>query len=194
MDKSPTNEAHGLGPASDWVKRWSHLVLPQGSVLDIACGHGRHMKWFSEKGHTVTGVDCSAEAIDAVAGFGEAVLADIENDPWPLMNGGEVRQFSAVVVTNYLWRSLFPMIIQSVAPGGFLIYETFAQGNETVGKPSNPDFLLRSAELLQAFAGMRIIGFEDGFLENPPRFVQRIVAARADSGAATNQGPARYAL
>ena len=194
MDKSPTNEAHGLGPVSDWVKRWSHLVLPRGSVLDIACGHGRHMKWFSEKGHTVTGVDRSAEAIHAVAVFGEGVLADIENDLWPLMNGGEVRQFSAVVVTNYLWRPLFPMIIQSVAPGGFLIYETFSQGNESVGKPSNPDFLLRPTELLQAFTGMRIIGFEDGFLENPPRFVQRIVAARADSGTATDQAPPRYAL
>ena len=194
MDKSPTIDAHGWGPVSDWVKRWSHLVPPGGSVLDIACGRGRHVKWFASRGHAVTGVDRSAEAIQAVAGVGEAVFADIENNPWPLMNGERIRQFSAVVVTNYLWRPLFPVIVQSVAPGGFLIYETFSQGNETVGKPSNPEFLLRPAELLQTLATMRIIGFEEGFLEDPPRFVQRIVTARPDLDGSADEPPARYPL
>lgn len=152
------------------------------------------MKWFAEKGHAVFGVDRSPEAIHAAASFGEAVLADIENGPWPLMNGGQTRQFEAVIVTNYLWRPLFPVIAQSVAPGGLLLYETFAQGNETVGKPSRPDFLLRSAELLQAFKNMHTVAFEEGFLENPPRFVQRIAAVRADSRAATDASPTRCTL
>lgn len=194
MDKSPTADAHGLGPASGWVKRWSHLIAPRGAVLDIACGRGRHMKWFSEKGHAVTGVDRSVEAIQAAASFGEAVLADIENDPWPLMNGTQPRQFEAVVVTNYLWRPLFPVIAQSIAPGGLLIYETFGKGNETVGKPSNPDFLLRPAELLSAFENMHIIAFEEGFLENPDRFVQRIVAVRPDLRNDADHAPKLYAL
>lgn len=152
------------------------------------------MKWFATRGHAVTGVDRSVEAIHAVAGVGEAVLTDIENNPWPLMNGERIRQFSAVVVTNYLWRPLFPVIVQSVAPGGVLIYETFSQGNETVGKPSNPEFLLRPAELLQSLATMRIIGFEEGFLEDPPRFVQRIVTARPDLDGSADEPPARYPL
>lgn len=194
MDKSPTADAHGLGPASGWVKRWSHLIAPGGAVLDIACGRGRHMKWFSEKGHAVTGVDRSLEAIQAAASFGEAVLADIENNPWPLMKGTQPRQFEAVVVTNYLWRPLFPVIAQSVAPGGLLIYETFGQGNETVGKPSNPDFLLRPAELLSAFENLHIIAFEEGFLDNPARFVQRIVAARPDLRDDADHAPKLYAL
>ena len=194
MDKSPTAVAHGLGPVSSWVKRWSHLVPSRGTVLDIACGQGRHMKWFSEKGHTVVGVDRSAGAIDAAASFGDAVLADIENDPWPLMAGAQVRQFDAVIVTNYLWRALFPLITQSIAPGGLLIYETFTKGNETVGRPSSPDFLLRPAELLSAFENLRIIAFEEGFLENPPRFVQRIVAVRPDLRDETDQAPKRHAL
>lgn len=194
VDKSPTPDSHGLSPVSGWVKRWSHLVPPQGSVLDIACGQGRHMKWFAEKGHAVVGIDRSPEAIHAAANFGEAVLADIENGPWPLMDGGQTRQFEAVIVTNYLWRPLFPLIAQSVAPGGILIYETFAQGNETVGKPSRPDFLLRSAELLQTFKNMHIVAFEEGFLENPPRFVQRIAAVRPDSRAAPDASPTRYTL
>ena len=194
VDKLPTPDSHGPSPVSGWVKRWSHLVPPQGSVLDIACGQGRHMKWFAEKGHAVVGVDRSPEEIHAAANFGEAVLADIENGPWPLMDGGQTRQFEAVIVTNYLWRPLFPLIAQSVAPGGILIYETFAQGNETVGKPSRPDFLLRPAELLQAFKNMHTVAFEEGFLENPPRFVQRIAAVRADSRAAPDASPTRYTL
>jgi SAM-dependent methyltransferase len=104
-------------------------------VLDIACGQGRHMKWFAEQGHAVLGVDRSPEAIHAAAKFGEVILADIENGPWPLRNGDQARQFDAVIVSNYLWRPLFPVIAQSIAPGGLLLYETFAKGNETVGKP-----------------------------------------------------------
>lgn len=152
------------------------------------------MKWFAERNHRVTGVDRSAEAIHAAAVFGETVLADIENGPWPLMNDSQVRQFQAVVVTNYLWRPLFPVIAKSVAPGGVLIYETFASGNETVGKPSRPDFLLQPAELLHAFAAMRVIAFEEGFLDNPPRFVQRLAAVQLDSAPTRDPAPARYAL
>ena len=194
VEKSPTALAHGLADASSWVQRWTHLVAPGATVLDIACGLGRHMKWFAQRGHAVTGIDRSPEAIQAAATFGAAVLADIENSPWPLMNGAQARQFDAVIVTNYLWRPLFPLIAQSVAPGGVLIYETFVQGNETVGRPSSPEFLLRPAELLAAFGAMHIVAFEQGFLENPPRFVQRIVAVAASLPHDTEPAPGFYAL
>lgn len=179
---------HGTESPSVWVQRWSHLVPAGGLVLDVACGHGRHLRWFAQRGHPVTGVDRSAEAIAAVAGLGRAIEADIENGPWPF--AGE--SFDAVVVTNYLWRPLLPLIVASVAPGGVLIYETFAVGNETVGKPSRPDFLLQPGELLQAAAGLHVVAFEDGFADRPERFVQRIAAVRKrprPSGL-----PERYAL
>lgn len=178
---------HGAEPASAWVRRWSHLVPAGGRVLDVACGHGRHMRWFAERGHPVTGVDRSAEAVAAVRALGDAIEADIENGPWPL----EGQRFAAVVVTNYLWRPLLPRIVGSVAPGGVLLYETFAQGNETVGKPSRPDFLLAPGELLAACADLRVVAYEDGFLDGPARFVQRIAAVRA---AATQESTARHPL
>lgn len=171
--------SHGTGEASGWIRRWSHLVAPAAPVLDVACGAGRHMRWFAARGHAVTGVDRSAEAIAAVEGVGETVQADIENGPWPL----EGRTFGAVVVTNYLWRPLMPALVASLAPGGVLLYETFAAGNETVGKPSRPDFLLRPGELLDVCKGLRIVAFEDGFLPGPPRFVQRIAAVYTGNGA-----------
>ncbi len=179
---------HGSETPSAWVQRWSHLVPAGGSVLDVACGHGRHLRWFAQRGHAVTGVDRSPEAVAAVQPLGRTVLADIENGPWPL--DGE--RFDAVVVTNYLWRPLLPRILDSVAVGGVLLYETFASGNESVGKPSRPDFLLQPGELLQASQGLHIVAYEDGFCDRPERFVQRLAAVRKRP--ATPGQPPRYPL
>ena len=169
--------------------RWSHLLAPGATVLDVACGAGRHMGWFAQRGHAVTGVDRSPEAIASAARFGRALLGDIEDGPWPFT--GQV--FGAVVVTNYLWRARLPDIVAAVAPGGVLLYETFAAGNESVGKPSRPDFLLQPGELLTACAGLRVVGYEDGFLAGPERFVQRIAAAREPSNLPAGK-PMRYPL
>jgi SAM-dependent methyltransferase len=178
---------HGQEPTSSWVARWSHLLPASCHVLDLACGHGRHMRHFAALGHPVTGVDRNADATAAVSPLGEAVCADIENGPWPLQG----RTFGGVVVTNYLWRPLWPHILNSLAPNGVLIYETFSAGNETVGKPSRPDFLLSLAELLNVCQDLRIVAFEEGFLDQPERFVQRIVAVRETDG---TQTPMRYPL
>jgi len=166
--------------ASEWVRRWSHLVPPGAPVLDLACGSGRHMQWFAGRGHPVLGVDRSAEALQSAAAHGEVLACDLESDPWPLQG----REFGAVVVTNYLWRALLPRLVECVAPGGVLLYETFAQGNETVGRPANPDFLLAPGELLRACEGLRVVAYEEGYLEPPARFVQRIAALRLPGGAA----------
>ncbi|WP_310625314.1 class I SAM-dependent methyltransferase [Limnohabitans sp.] len=174
-------QLHGQEPTSAWVARWSHLLSRGCTVLDLACGHGRHMRHFAALGHPVMGVDRNPQAIAAVAHLGEAVCADIENGPWPLLG----RRFGGMVVTHYLWRPLWPCILDSLAPDGVLMYETFSAGNESVGKPSRPDFLLRHAELLSVCQHLRIVAFEEGFLEQPERFVQRIVAVREPSEART---------
>jgi SAM-dependent methyltransferase len=179
---------HGLEPPSSWVKRWAHLLplskkldandsADIADVLDLACGHGRHMQYLFGLGHKVLGVDRNAEALKTASQWGDALLADIENAAWPL----EGRTFKAVVVTNYLWRELFPKILNSLAEGGVLIYETFSQGNEAFGKPSRPEFLLQSGELLQRCRGLQIVAFEEGFIPSPDRLIQRVVAIRLPS-------------
>ncbi len=168
---------HGTEAPSPWIVRFGPLVPAGGPVLDLACGRGRHARWFAARGHPVTGVDRDAEALATLEGVGERIVADIEGGPWPIHTA-----FAGVVVTNYLWRPLLPAIVAAVAPGGVLLYETFAQGNETVGKPSRPDFLLAPGELLAACAGLRVVAYEDGFLPAPDRFVQRIAAVRPADG------------
>ncbi len=179
-------------PASAWVRRWSHLLPTNASVLDVACGSGRHVRWFAARGDRVTGVDRDASATAPLASIAEIVVADIEAGPWPL-NG---RHFDAVVVTNYLWRPRLPDIVAGVAVGGLLIYETFAVGNETVGKPSRPAFLLQPGELLVATVGLRVVAYDDGFEDateaRPARFVQRVVAVRTDP--ARTRVPQRFSL
>jgi SAM-dependent methyltransferase len=171
---------HARLEPSPWIARFAHLVPPGGTVLDLACGSGRHARWFAERGHRVLGVDRDGAALATLQGVAETLEADIENGPWPLAG----RTFDAVIVTNYLWRPLYTRILASVAAGGVLLHETFAQGNETVGKPSRPDFLLARGELLQAYAGLRIVAYEDGFAEQPARYVQRIAAVRESPDAA----------
>jgi SAM-dependent methyltransferase len=152
------------------------------------------MKWFAELGCRSTGIDLSAEAVCAAGRFGVALQADIENGTWPLMHAAQPQTFDVVVVTNYLWRPLIPTLLQSLAPGGLLLYETFAIGNESVGKPSRPDFLLQSGELLHLCQGLKIVAFEDGFLPHPERFVQRIAAFKPSAPNDATQPPVRHLL
>ena len=163
------------GAPSAWVQRWSHLLAPDATVLDVACGSGRHLAWFSGRGHTVCGVDIDTSIAAVNAPQAELIQADIENGPWPLAQ----RQFGGVVVCNYLWRPLFPRLLESLAHGGVLVYETFASGQELLGRPRRPEFLLQPGELLQVCKDLRVVAYECGLADDPPRAVQRIVAVRA---------------
>ena len=171
---------HDVGTPSDWLLRWAHLIPPGGHVLDLACGRGRHVRWLHDHGFAVTAVDRDAEALAPLAAFAETLVADLEGGPWPLPG----RRFDAVLVTNYLWRPLTETLLGAVAEGGVYLHETFADGQQTIGRPARAEFLLQPGELIGACRALRIVAYEDGRLDDPPRFVQRIAAVRAGPGAA----------
>lgn len=157
---------------SRWVTRFGVEIAAGGSVLDLACGGGRHANWFAARGHPVVAVD--REQSDTLAADVDFILADLESGSWPLTG----RNFAAIIVTNYLFRPLFPQLLRALEPHGWLIYETFAVGNEKYGRPSNPDFLLQPGELLEVVRGrLQVVAFEHGYQDSPrPAMVQRIAA------------------
>lgn len=180
------SEIHARDDApSAWVTRFAALLPRDARVLDVACGHGRHARWFASRGCVVAAVDRSREVLAGLTGVPgiTPLCADLEREggSWPYAAGA----YDCVVVTNYLHRPLFPHLIAALAEGGALIYETFALGNERYGRPSNPDFLLKPGELLDVVRGeLAVQAYEDVIVEVPrPARVQRICARRATNAA-----------
>lgn len=165
-------------PVSPWVARFAPLVRA-GEALDLACGSGRHTRMLAARGLQVTALDRNAGLLAPLAGPNVTTLQhdlEAEGAVWPFAAG----RFALIVVTNYLHRSLFAHLAASLRPDGILVYETFAQGNEVYGKPSNPDFLLAPGELLGLAreGGLQVLAYEDGHVEHPhPAQVQRLCAA-----------------
>jgi SAM-dependent methyltransferase len=162
---------------SPWICRHAALVPPAAQVLDLACGRGRHTRWFAARGHSVVAADRDDEALAGLRGQPgiEVLRADLEVAPWPLLG----RRFGAIVVVNYLHRPTFDPLLAALADDAVLLYETFAVGNERFGRPSNPAFLLAEDELLARCTGrLRVVAFEQGRVENAGRcaVIQRIAA------------------
>jgi SAM-dependent methyltransferase len=174
--QSARTTAHGAElPPSPWVVRFAPRIPPSGPVLDVAAGGGRHTRYLRERGYKIVAIDRDVTGLADLTDV-ELIEADLETGaPFPLAG----RRFAGIIVTNYLHRPLLPALVAAVQPGGVLIYETFARGNERFGKPSNPAFLLEPGELLEAVRGrLRVIAYEDLEVQEPkPAMIQRIAAA-----------------
>ncbi len=169
---------------SAWIRRFLPLIAPGGRVLDLAAGGGRHVGLLRAAGYRVVAADRDAAALRA--GFAgdngcEIVELDLEDGgPWRLGEG-----YDGIIVANYLWRPLLPALAAALAPQGALLYETFMLGNERLGRPANPEFLLRPGELLAAYLGrLGIVAFEQGLVAAPrPAVIQRLAAVKGEVGA-----------
>lgn len=180
------NRQIAVAAPSDWVSRFAGLIPAGGTVLDLACGAGRHSRLLLQHGLAVLAVDRDESHFEALQAAGADTLKlDLEQGDIPASWPFHPASLHAIVVTNYLHRPLFPLIFDSLADGGLLIYETFMQGHQQFGKPSNPAFLLEQGELLERLhedgAGrFQVIAFEQGHLaDGNPRMVQRLCARRA---------------
>ncbi|MGB1547047.1 MAG: class I SAM-dependent methyltransferase [Alphaproteobacteria bacterium] len=172
-------QADKLSPPSSWVTRFAHRIPKGGKVLDVACGRGRHTRFFLERGHPVVAIDRDIERLGELRQHPkiEALAIDLESgEPWPF----PASRFAGIIVTNYLYRPLFPSLVESLSENGVLIYETFAKGNERFGHPKNPDYLLEEGELLRRLVGeLYVVSYEQCEQNEPePAVLQRIAAIR----------------
>ncbi len=187
-DPTTAGDNHHSPEPSPWVERFAPLIADAGGggkawALDIACGDGRHTRLLADLGINVMAIDRDVAGLDDLGACGgvEIVEADLEtpqDGAYGLPTHG--RGFDGIVITNYLFRPLFPAIFAALKPGGILIYETFAAGNEKIRRPRNPDHLLARGELLKRVAdGFHVIAFEEGMVAGPsPAVIQRICAAK----------------
>ena len=175
----PDNLKNMSEKSSLWVERFLPYIESGGDVLDLACGRGRHSLLLHAAGYRVEAVDRDADAVAEISAMAPGIstrVADLEGDSWPYHG----RRFDGIVVTNYLFRPLFPYLLDALKADGVLIYETFMAGNERFGKPSNPAFLLRPGELLDVVRGrLTVVAFEQGEVATPrSAVVQRLCATK----------------
>lgn len=175
----PDLTIHMSEKTSLWIERFLPLIAAGGSVLDLACGQGRHALLLAQHGYRVEAVDRDVEALAGISAKAPGIVtraADLEAGPWPYHG----RAFDGIVVANYLFRPLLPALLSALDVNGVLIYETFMVGNERFGKPSNPAFLLRSGELLDVVRRkLTVVAFEQGQVDAPrPAVMQRLCATR----------------
>jgi SAM-dependent methyltransferase len=186
---------------TSWVSKFAPLVQPNATVLDLACGGGRHTEFFLARGHRVIALDkdtsglatysdnpaCEAITFDLESSDLES--SDLESSDLATTNQSKIiyseqlpffeKNLQCIVVVNYLYRPLMSALIQALSPGGILIYQTFMAGNERYGRPKNPDFLLSPLELPNTFnSECDQIDFFEGFVSAPKRAVIQCYCGR----------------
>jgi len=165
---------------SSWLVQHAGLLPREGRALDVACGRGRHALWLAECGLTTLAVDRDPEAIrelnEAARERRLPLRAEVRD-----LEGGETSfqgsTFDVIVVVHYLHRPLFPALIDALAPGGLLVYETFTRAQAARGKPTNPDFLLKPGELLELVGPLEVLASREGDFDD--RMVASVVARRS---------------
>lgn len=153
-----------------------------GPALDLAGGGGRNGIFLARLGMEVVLVDRSAEALAEAGTAAREAGVQIRLLRMDLESGGEDPLagmcFGAIIVFRYLHRPLILSIRRSLVPGGLLVYETFTLDQAAIGKPQNPDFLLKRGELLGWFRDWEVLHWFEGLRGRPERAVAQIVCRK----------------
>jgi protein-L-isoaspartate O-methyltransferase len=161
-----------MDEAAAWLVANVDLLRPGGAVLDVASGRGRNAIYLANLGWRVHAVDRNVDALASLPSTITTQVIDLESGDVSL----GTRCYDAVIVFNYLHRPLLPAIVEAVAPGGVLIYETFTMAQAVRGRPRNPAFLLEEGELPALVQPLRVVRAREGEFDG--KCVASLVAMR----------------
>lgn len=170
-DRAEWDERHRAktaGAPEPFVVEMLPLLPPDGIVLDVAAGRGRHSLAIARAGHTVVAVDFAESAMAALAGAARKEHLPI----WPVAGDFDSfalrdRSFDAIVNVNFLDRALFPEFARALKPGGVLLVDTFLVDQAEIGHPKDPRFLLQHYELRELLAGFELMRYREALCVYP---------------------------
>ncbi len=151
-------------------------------ALDLACGAGRDAVFLAQHGFEVEGWDHAPEALEGARALARRHGVSLRTEIRDLEQPGlepPARPFDLIVCFRFLHRPLFPWMERALAPGGWLVYETYRVGQERFGRPVRAHFLLARDELARAFPTLETIRYEERDPEAGP-VSARLLARKPD--------------
>jgi len=160
-DKQRWNIRHVEKPmrhkVSDILKKYiQHSKV--GDALDLACGTGRNTHFLDELDFKIDAIDFSDYALGQIKDTQNITKIETDLDFFNLKKDA----YDLVLNVNYLNRRLMTQMKDALKKDGLLIFETFIQAHTKPEQGSmNPDYLLKSNELLEVFKGFEVIYYEE---------------------------------
>lgn len=189
MDRKKWEELYASGarpdrPPSTWVLETLAMLPNDATLLDVAGGTGRHALPAARPGRVVVIADIAFEAVARARAANPMLIGVVADAPLLPFRAGA---FNVVLVTNFLDRSIFPDLVSLLAPGGYLVYETYTVAHEELVRrglargPQSPDYLLQPGELPTLARPLRTIEYLEVDVEDAAgrRCCARLVARRA---------------
>lgn len=170
------------------------LACDTAPALDLACGTGRNGLCLLASDIPVVFADRDSQNLEQIKRHLTAQPCKRQREmsrfwqvdleiPGTHPLAGET--FGVIMVFRYLHRPLLEGIKKAVIPGGLVIYETFTVEQARIGRPRNPDFLLRPGELRDSFCQWDILHSFEGIEHDPasgqPRAIAQLVAEKPAS-------------
>ncbi|HEX2769843.1 MAG TPA: class I SAM-dependent methyltransferase [Geobacteraceae bacterium] len=120
-------------------------------ALDIACGEGRNSIFLARHGFDVTGLDISEEGLSKAEKWAEADGLAVTFHCIDLENFAFTESYDLIINFNFLLRSLVPMMVDFLNPGGVIVFDTILD-SPTLEGFHNREYLLQPGELREIFS------------------------------------------
>lgn len=145
------------------LQNYAYLLPSTGKALDVACGLGGNALFLAQRGLECSAWDFSVQAITQLQQRATALNLPIHAEVRDMvLNPPAAQCFDVIVVSHFLERDLAAALKNALTAHGLLIYQTFSrEAVDLDSPPRNPAYRLAAGELLQLFAGLKVIVYHE---------------------------------